>query len=230
VARSRKVNSDVLGRGVYTFWEAGRLIGIPSRKVRAWFCGRPSRPESVVHSDYRHYGFSSRVISFYDLIDTLVIARLREAGVSFQYLRRAHSALITEFSTPHPLCQKNLLTDGRKVFIHIADQLGEEQLRELITRQQAFPTVLLPTLNRVDYDPDSLLASRWNIGAGVVIDPFRQYGKPVVDSTGIPTSVLAAAYESNRRNAVAVADWYGVKPKHVMLSVEFEEALDKTAA
>lgn len=148
-----------------------------------------------------------------------------------QYLRKAREELVHEFDTQHPFCHREILTDGRKVFIHVADELGEDEiLKELISKQQAFPKVLLPLLAQVAYDRGSALARSWRIRPGIVIDPGRQYGKPIVSAAAIPTAVLAAAYYANARRTRIVADAYGIRPQHVRLAVGFEREFAGVAA
>lgn len=206
------------------------MTGVSSRRVRAWFCGERRRGRSLIQSDYMPSSALGGQISFHDLIDTLVVGQLREAGLPLQYLRKIHAALLAEFEVSHPFCWKKLLTDGKRVFIHAADELGEEHLKELRSRQHAFPEILGPVLRRVEYDPTSLLAKRWNIAHGVIIDPGRQRGKPVVESSGIPTAVLDAAYKANGNDAETVAYWYGITQEEVSLAVTFERDMGRSVA
>ena len=220
----------MMGNGVYSFSEAARLTGASCRCVRAWFSGEQRKDRSLIHSDYMPSSAPGGQISFHDLIDTLVVGQLRRAGLSLQYLRKVHAALLAEFEVSHPFCWKKLLTDGKRVFINTADERGEEQLKELRSKQHAFPTILRPVLKRIDYDPTSLLARRWNIAQGVIIDPGRQRGKPVVESAGIPTAVLDAAYKANGNNAKTVAHWYGITREEVRLALAFERDIGRSVA
>lgn len=213
-----------LGTGVYGFTEAGRLTHVNPQTVRAWFRGRyrakmPVGRGRVFQSQYE----SAAVISFLDLIEVLVAGQLRLAGVPLSAIRRAYAAISEHLSTPHPFSRRELPTDGQRIFVHTATSTNEEQLLEIIRRQHFFPKVMLPYLNRVVYDDVSKLARCWNIMDGVVVDPGRSRGKPVVEATGIPASVLAAAYSANGRDADAVADWYGVAVEDVTLAVQFAE-------
>ena len=211
-----------LGRGAYGFAEAGRLTRVSERTVRAWFHGRrlngkPAGRGRIFSGDYS----SGDSISFLDLIEVLVAGHLRKAGVSLARVRKVHAIIGRTLSTPHPFSHRELLTDGQRIFVRTATDAHEEQLLEGIQRQHFFPKVMLPYLKRVDYDPDSKLARAWHIADGVVIDPARMRGKPILDSSSVPVSVLAAAYDANDQDAAAVADWYGVTPKEVELAVNF---------
>lgn len=221
---------DIVGQGIYTFSETARLTRASVGRVRAWFVGERSALGPVVRSDYAEGGPGKNLVSFLDLIDALVIGRLRKAGVSLQHLRKIHGALGEELRTNHPFSKKNFLTDGKKVFVHVASQLGDEKLKEVFTNRLAFPQILLPYLKQIDYHAEGLLASRWNICKGVVLDPTRRFGKPILSANGIATSVLAAAYRANGSDADLVADWYGLSVDDVRIATQFEGSFDRKVA
>lgn len=220
----------IVGQGIYTFSEAARLTGVSTRRISAWFLGGESTLGQVIRSDYAEHGPSAKLISFLDLIDTLIIGQLRDHGLSLQYLRKIHAALIKELHSPHPFGRQEILTDGKRVFIHVADRLGDEKLKEVFTNRLAFPEILLPYLEQIDYHPRKLLPVRWNISEGVVVDPQRRFGKPIIDANGIPTAVLAAALNANNSNRELVAEWYGVSPGDVELASQFERGLTRKIA
>ncbi|NLF31088.1 MAG: DUF433 domain-containing protein [Planctomycetes bacterium] len=218
-----------IGHGVYSFPEAARLLKLPVATLRTWLLGVPGR-EPVTPGDYLQTRHDQKILSFLDVMDTFIIKGLREYKVSLQYLRKVRDALAHDLSTEHPFSSRRLLTDGRQVFIHFADEFGGEKLKEVLTRQHAFPSVLVPYLKQIAHDERTDLARCWNISRGVVIDPTRAFGKPIVASTGIPTGILAAAFEANDEDAELVADWYGVDVQEVRHAVAFEESLKEATA
>lgn len=214
--------TQILGHGVYSVTQAARLLHLKPNRVGEWFSGRRTAP--VFNGDYPVIE-GDRAISFLDMIDALVAAKFREEGVSLQTLRRVYRRLENDFKSPHPFCRKELLTDGNTVFIRVFDEEGEEHLVEVLTRQKVFPRIILPYLKQLDYDVATSLAVRWNVGHGILVDPEICMGKPIVKEVGIATHILAREYESNRRNARAVANWYGIEPKHVLSAYRFERGL-----
>jgi uncharacterized protein (DUF433 family) len=116
------------------------------------------------------------------------------------------------------------------VFVKVAADTGESELVELVSNQQIITRVLLPYLKRIDFDADSLLACRWNIVDGIVVDPARRYGKPIVTSVAIPTAILYAAFRNNGNDFDRVAEWYGVGPDDVKTAVDFEQSRSRDAA
>lgn len=222
--------TEALGKGLYSYPEAARLTGISARRVRDWFeapVAGTFRHGRVLQGDYQTAG----LISFLDLIEVTVAGHMRELGISLPSVRKARASLEIYLHTHHPFSHRDLYTDGRKVFVHLAKAAQKDpELIEVVSQQHAIPEVLMPYLKRVDYDTVSNLARQWNIAQGVVIDPARSFGKPIVSNCAIPTSVLAAAYRANARNAEAVAEWYSVTAEDVQAAIQFEHAYFGAAA
>jgi len=217
------VAATILGNGVYAFSEAARLTGLRPARVREWFRGRRMGHgiKAVFSSDYDPVD-GDYAISFLDLIDVFVAGQLREHGVPLQTLRRVYATLEHDFGTKHPFCRKELLSDGKIVFLRGLDAEGREALTEVLGRQHVFPQIILPFLKRIDYGEVTKLAERWRVNDLIVIDPAICFGKPIVEPAGIPTAILAAAYRANRKDADLVADWYKVTPHYVLAAVQFE--------
>ena len=90
-----------------------------------------------------------------------------------------------------------------------------------------FERIILPTLEKIDYDPASKLATKRHLSPLVVLDPRICFGQPIVEPVAITTYVLAAFYLANGRNAKTVANWYEIEEEHVMAAVEFETLSDR---
>lgn len=216
----------IIGHGVYGLSEAARLTGLRPQRVREWFNGRPEQEAKrpIFRSDYQSIG-KDRAISFHDLIEVYVAGQLREHKVSLQSLRKVHKQLQQDLKTGHPFCRREILTKHGQVFTRGLDEHGSDELIEVLTRQRVFPEILLPFLQRIDYDDATEMAKRWCIGEMVVIDPQINFGKPIVEDVGISTSILASAYRANRNDESRVGAWYNISPKHVLAAVEFEGSL-----
>lgn len=230
--REEKIVVSPIGQGIYTLSEVARLTRTRLQRIRSWFMGRKGGPAPILGCGGRwsHGHHADTTVSFHSLIDALVVARLRDCGVTMQYLRKIHGALVKELSEQHPFSRKDIYTDGKKVLIGYADKLGYPALRELLTRQHSFPKILEDYLMHVEYDEDTLLALRWRVSEGVVIDPGRRYGKPIVEACGVPTAILRTAYRANDEDVDLVAEWYGVSQANVARAVAFEESLSSHAA
>jgi uncharacterized protein (DUF433 family) len=214
---------SAIGHGVYEFSEAAKLTGLRLSRIREWFRIREDRGP-IFHSDYAPIDGKSS-ISFLDLIDVFVAGQLRTHGVSLQTLRKVYKKLSHDFDTTHPFSRKELLSDGKIVFTRGLNAKGKEEIQEALTNQLVFPDIILPFLRKVDYDQVTSLALRWHIADQVVLDPEICFGTPIIEKTGIPTYILAAAYNANDKDEILVANWYKVKPLHVIAAVNFETRL-----
>jgi uncharacterized protein (DUF433 family) len=217
---------NILGRGVYSVAEAARLTRLRTQRVREWFRGRHSegrifRP--VFESDYPvlHEEYA---ISFLDLIELNIGGKLRDAGVSLPYLRKAYNQLQEDFGE-HPFCTRAIYVGGKKIFTRGLSAKESSSVIEAITNQSYFDTIILPFLKRIEYDEKTNRAIRWHIANRVVIDPRIRLGKPVIEGVGIATSVLRSSYYANGEDADFVAKWFGVQASHVTAAVEFENGL-----
>jgi uncharacterized protein (DUF433 family) len=224
------MNTTVLGQGIYSISEASRLINATPQRVTAWFRGGSSKRGPVFKSSYSDFGSLGNAISFLDLIEALMALRLREKGVSLIVIRKARQELAGMFKTSHPLAHKDLSTDGTRVFVRVAEDSEDEQVIDVIKRQHVFPEVLKPYLSQIEFSEMTRLAERWHITQGIILDPTRCYGQPIVDDSGVPTAVLASAYWANQQDAELVADWFGVAPQQVEIAVQFEGNLRRSAA
>ncbi len=213
----------MLGQGVYTVAEASRLTDLHPNRVRSWFKQRSdgSGCGPVFESDYQPVN-GDYAVSFYDLIDVLVAGAFRDRfHVPMQVVRRTHSLLQTQLGTKHPFCHNDLYTDGRTIFLCAANDLHEEVLSEVVSRQQFFLHIK-EKLHHIDYNEITKLARRWKIAKGVVIDPLICMGKPTVENSGVTTYVIANQYEANARDAELVGDLYGISQNDVANAVTFE--------
>lgn len=212
-----------LGHGCYTLAEVSRFTGLHPNKVRTWFKVRSDLAGKgpVFQSDYSTVG-DDFAVSFFDLIDALFAGQFRDKGVSMRTMRKAYSVLKRRLDTAHPFCHHSLYTDGRAIFEHTANDIGDEKLTEVISSQQFFLHVKTK-LTKIEYGQTSNLAERWNISTGVVIDPHVAMGKPVIKQSGLTTFVLASQFRANHDDAGLIADLYDVGESDVQNAVEFEK-------
>jgi len=214
----------MIGLGIYTLAEVSRLTEVHPSTVRTWFKGRSDRAGSgaVFRSDYQPIG-DDYAVSFLDLIDVLVAGQFRfRYKVPMRVVRRAHELLQDDLNTNHPFCHANLHTDGKRIFRSVADRLGEENLSDVVSRQQFFLHIK-EKLDHIDYSEITKLAHRWRIANGIVVDPSICMGKPIVEHTGITSYVVASQYYANMKDAALVADLYKLSENDVINAVKFEQ-------
>lgn len=209
---------NVIGRGVYTIPEAARYLGKNPRTLNAWF---KSDQTNVLSSDYGR-GEGGVDISFLDLVDAMVAAHFRKEGVPMREIRNAYNALSTYFNTKHAFCHKDIIlhTDGRKIY-HNHGRL----VARAIDGQTHSRENLEGHLKQLDYNAESALAERWRPMSGIVIDPARRFGKPMVENVCVPTKALYTAFKANDEDKDNVAHLFEVTRENVEAAVKYEESL-----
>lgn len=210
------MTAHALGKGIYSVAEASLYTGVPYQRLYAWFgAGR------LFKSDY-HGTDLRKSISFLDLVDALVASEFRKRGVSMQYVRRAYESLKSDLQTSHPFCHKHFFTGSGEIYLKVNDKLSE-----VLSRQVFDEAVLRGHLSAIEYDAETLLARRWNIRNTITLDPMVVFGKPCLDSTRVPTSVLASSYYANGKDAPFVAGLYELTPRDVLTAVSFESEIGR---
>ncbi len=215
--------STFIGRGVYSVSEASRYTQLHHARIYSWLRSRSDTfAPALIRSDYAE-SIEGRVLSFLDLIDVHVAGKLRNAGVSMQVVRRAYMALQDHFGAEHPFCHQELGTDGQHVFLRVADDVNDEKFYDVVSGQHEFPRVLKQFLKLLDHNQRTLMAEKWRIASGVVIDPTVSFGKPVVRGRATTTYVVRDTYYANKRDSDLVARMYRISPTAVMRAVRFED-------
>jgi uncharacterized protein (DUF433 family) len=192
--------------------------------VRSWFKWRSDRRGRgpFLKSDHHAVG-GDFAVSFLDLIDAYVAEFFREKEVKPKTIRRAYEILQGELKTQHPFAHADLCASDGRIIVRTATATKSPELIDVVSRQKWFAEIQGWT-RHIHYSPATKLATRWDIATGVMIDPQIGFGKPVVQSTGITTFVLANQYNANRKDASLVADLYGVTEQNVLDAVRFESS------
>ena len=209
--------------GAYSLTNAARLTQTSPSTARSWFKGRSDGQGRgpVLKTELGGEG-RQFAVSFLDLIDLLVAGRLREKGVKLPVIRRAYNAIGEVLDTAHPFSHDAIHTDGRRIFLEVAEQLNSRSFHDAIDGQLLLPCVH-DMLEHVDYATSNRMAERWRIAEGIVIDPAVMWGEPIIGGTRLPAAMLAQQYRANDNDAGIVADLYDVDEQDVHDAVHFAE-------
>ena len=140
--------------------------------------GKQSRFEPVIVAASRH------LLSFENLIELNVIQSLRKIhGVSMPQIRIAMIELRKVTKSEHPLAHYDLLTDRKDV---IFDEIGG-LLNLSRYRQQEMAGLLESTLQKVGFENGEW---RYRPVDSVEFSPTRQFGRPCIVGTRIPTHLV----------------------------------------
>lgn len=227
------VSKALLGIGIYSVPEASRLTGVSEASIRRWLWGyrylhegrtRASEPlwtPAIPVIDH------SKALGFRDLIEILFVARFRQRGVSLATIRRTIDRAIEVLESPYPLSSLKFKTDGRRILADVVEDPDERRyVYDLLTGQMLLENFFDRLYVGLDYSELDELQRWWPLGKDrrVVLDPHRSFGDPVVAEEGVPTSVLAKAWEAEK-SVDAVSYWYGVSPEAVQDAVDYEQRL-----
>jgi hypothetical protein len=226
----------LIGVGVYTPAEAGRLLHVQPSKISRWLRGHKMggrfyeplwTPEVDLNDDRVFLGFR-------DLMEARVVHGFIRAGVSAIRVRAAIQLARDVLGRDHPLSTNRFRTDGREIFLHVIetdpDGTERERLLNLFKRQYEFKGIIDPILKTVDFGDDGNPLLWWPGGRRlhVVVDPARSFGQPIDAASSVPTAVLAAAAKLEGIHGAATA--YAVSDASVRRAIEFESSMEQRLA
>jgi hypothetical protein len=228
--------NDLIGVGLYTPAEAGRLLGVPAPKIARWLRGHSVKGKnySAIWTPEVNLGDERVFLGFRDLMEVRVAAAFISAGVSAIQVRRAIEVAREVIGRDHPLATNRFRTDGREIFLHIieTDEAGQkrERLLNLFRQQYEFKGIVEPILRTVDFGNGGAPILWWPRGrkTQVVVDPERAFGQPIDATSSVPTANLAAAarLEGVRNTSRA----FEVSEAAVKRAIEFEDSLEHRLA
>ncbi len=219
-----------INKGIYSVARAATLAGVRSDAIRRWATPQASSGNGpVIRPDYTPVD-NEISLSFLDLVEVQLVARLREEGLSLQRVREAHRFISQEFGVVHPFAWQKLETDGRDLFIRWAFEDSDDLIIKASGKRQSnivFTEVVEPYFRHIDFSPSTYLAERYYpLGpeGGIVLDPRIVLGQPVVAGTRIPTrSIVDFARAGDTPETIA--SWYKLTVEQVRQALVFESGL-----
>lgn len=226
------MNSTYFNTGIYTVRDAARLTSVSTGRIRRWLRGYRYRSRMKAYSSppFWHGQWEpidhNLALGFLDLIEIRFVDAFLKAGVSWAMLRQARERAEEMFKVSHPFCTNRFVTDGREIFVELHRETGEPSLIEIVQRQAVFAQIIKPFLKELEFAEGSGLVRWWPLGEKrlVVLDPTRNFGRPIVARHGVPTEVLANAAKA-AGSIAEVARWYEVPEREIHDAVEFEQQL-----
>jgi uncharacterized protein (DUF433 family)/DNA-binding transcriptional MerR regulator len=224
-------SQDTFGVGVYSFADAARFIGAKPRELRRWALGYTHKTRSggetfssplwrsqLAETDIEGLGFK-------DLIELRFVHAFRDEGVSLQVIRRTLEVARERFAAPFPFTCKKFKTDGKRIFMEVIEETGDESLVDVEKQQNVIQKVIGPSLREgVELDMQGE-AARWfplKHSKAIVFDPARKFGQPILADFDIPTIAIVDAVKAEGGNEKRVAKLYDVPLAAARRAMEFE--------
>jgi uncharacterized protein (DUF433 family)/DNA-binding transcriptional MerR regulator len=205
------------GTGIYLLTDCVRLLGEPRETVREW------TTKGLAPSRAKGQRVGPAYYTFLDLVSLYVVSELRRRGIPLQRIRKAEQYLRDRTQSRRPLATEHLYTDGRDIFIHLAEEEGEEHLVAASRGGQgAIEEAFQAVLRSIVYEHGT--AAQWNPWDGVALRPDRQFGAPCVVDTGIQTATLYGFIRAGD-DLEYVASLYDLSALQVAHAVAWEENL-----
>jgi hypothetical protein len=146
----------------------------------------------------------------------MYVRGFRDIGVDLDDIGQAAARFRSAWQTPYPLATERFAADAGRLLV---DQGGIWQ-DALSGQGKAFLDELSKQLVHAGD-----LTTEWRpLGTdhAVVLNPNRAFGKPIEDTSGAHTFVLATALEGEQDPA-SVAWWYGTTTQGVLDAAKFEK-------
>lgn len=224
---------EFIGNGIYSIPEAARLTKVSNPRIYRWIRGynyhynnEQITSEPVKIHDYAAID-NKYSISFSDLIEIMFIDSFRSYGVSWKAIRLAYLHAQEILKNDHPFATKKFYTDGRTIFTDIQEKIQDKNFIDLVTKQFELRKILKSYLTKgIEFSHEDDAIRWWPKGKrkGILIDPEKSFGQPIIFKYGIPTNILYNSF-LNEDSIETVAKWYEIDNNSVATAVEFEISL-----
>ena len=222
----------------YGISEVAHYLQIPPSTLRSWVKGRNYPTEAgpgffeplIALPEYATEGPPG--LSFMNVIEAHVLDALRrEHRIAMHKVREALTYVEQRFPSKHPLADQKFETDGIDLFV---DRYG--QLINLTQQGQlAMRSILRAYLSRLERDaagvPIKLYLFTRTRSADepkvIAMDPYVSFGRPVLEGTGITTTIIAERYKAGESIEELARD-YECPPPAIQEAIRCE--LDTKAA
>lgn len=211
---------------LYTLTDAARYLVLPRSTLETWARGYERRPKgkTVVRAQPIITALpkpepQSPELPFVGTAEAYVLNAFRRAGVPMQRIRPSIDWLIANVG-PHALASKHLYTDGAEVLWHFAQREGANSSADRVVKhlivprsgQYVFKDIVQHYLKQISFDVDKFASSIRlpQFGdANVVLDPYRGYGQPIFNASGVKVEDALGPIRAGETIESVAAD-YGV--------------------
>ncbi len=124
------------------------------------------------------------------------------------------------------------------ISIHLSELLEREVegrhrrriVEDLGRGQQVLEQIMRPFFKKLEYGSNNEVQRYWPLekSRGIVLDPKRQFGKPIHAKSGVPTRALYDACRADEsQDERMVANWFNVTVATVRSAIQFEKSIQQ---
>lgn len=225
----------------YSIEEAAGYLRIPISTLRAWTLGRrKASGDGSYEAVLRFVDPTLRRLSFYDLVEAHILRAAIERNVPLQQLKRGLRYLRQKHpNNLRPLLSYNFRTDGK--YLLVGGMLGskakdrEALVNASVHGQLEMTSILgehLQLLHSFDEYfslvgrdrskmPDTLFPKDGGKIVSITSGVFS--GRPVIEGTRIPTSVVAQRFNAGE-DLITLAKDYRISKEKIEAAIKYETA------
>ena len=202
---------------LYTIPEAARLLGVPTSTFDMWTRRGPGTGPRGLVTTVRGSG-RGPAVPFVGLVEGMVAAAFRRAGVSMQHIRKSLTAIESTIGLEHALASRKLYTDGAAIVYNYAQREDDEELLAVVVSgQRVFSPIVSDYLKRITYADDQF-AMRLVLPITkeqlIVADPRRAHGRPLFLRGGAPMEDVIDRFRAGE-SFRSVARDFDLRPEDV---------------
>lgn len=229
--RNAAATADLRNQPAYPLQEAARYLKLPPATLRSWCLGRHYNTSAGSKQFTAIVTPASRrppLLSFWNLIEAHVLRALRtDHGVSVKHVRKAVGYAERELGIKRLLLSEQLMANAGQLFLSRYGELIDLSA----SGQLAMRKVLEAHLRRVEWDAwrfpvrlfPFLVSDATAIERPIVIDPAIAFGRPVLQSRGVTTAVIAERIDAGE-SVEDIATDYDLTTEEIERAILYERA------
>jgi uncharacterized protein (DUF433 family) len=180
----KRIETPRFGEGIYSTQDVADILHLKYHSVKYLMKG---------YWQASTFGRErNKTVNFLGLIEFYFYYYLRKRGLSAHKIKKIHQKLSQDFNTSYPFASLKLKTQEKEIWVDYFGLL----LKADGKRQPSFREIVEPFLDQIEYG-DDFLAQRFyplKQTKNVVVDPKKQFGKPIVNGRGVRTEVIYRFY------------------------------------
>lgn len=214
----------------YSVARAAHYLHISPSTLRSWVRGR-TYPKGGGVEPWPPVIRAERLLSFNNLTEAYVLRALRvDHGVKMARVREALDYAERMFNIPRLLLSEELQTAPGNVFLERFGQLVNLSLSGQFAAKQLLDAVLKRVKRNAEGRPQRMFpVASYDLNTlklappRVLIDPAVSFGRPILASKGIRTSVIVGRIDAGE-DPDMIAEDYGLEPGDIDAAISQERA------